>query len=87
MATVKPDLTYFYDTPCKFKLVSGKEVYGVIWRRDEHGRLQHYFASPFEYRNYRRQLAARGPAADGTHGTPVDIEQFVAAEILEGVQY
>ena len=30
-----PELQVYYDRPCRFKLKSGKMVYGVIWAYDD----------------------------------------------------
>lgn len=40
------ELKLYYDRPCRFKLRSGKEVYGVIWA--EHDQL--FFASVEAYK-------------------------------------
>ena len=43
-----PELQVFYDRPCRFKLRSGKEVYGVIWA--ENGQL--LFASVEAHKSF-----------------------------------
>ena len=31
----RPELKTYYNQPCRFKLRSGKEVFGVIWTENE----------------------------------------------------
>lgn len=44
------DLSSYYDHPCKFRLRSGKEIYGVVWESTvPSGSDKCYFASSGEY--------------------------------------
>src|ERR1700751_6486700 len=35
----------YNDQPCRFRLKSGKEVFGVIWEKPQPGNTSYYFAS------------------------------------------
>jgi hypothetical protein len=62
------------DQPCRFKLKTGQEVFGVIWEQT-HG--SYYFASLGE--RFRRQhVQTQG----SSFGTIIDIDQIVGAELL-----
>jgi hypothetical protein len=63
------------DQPCRFKLKTGKEVFGVIWENPQSGTNSYYFASLSERfnRNYRGSKSV---------GMMIDIEDVVGAELL-----
>ncbi|MGL4598096.1 MAG: hypothetical protein ACRCYO_11225 [Bacteroidia bacterium] len=62
------------DQPCRFKLKTGQEVFGVIWEKTQGS---YYFASLGE-RSRRNPIQTQA-----THfGTIIDIEQIVGAEPL-----
>jgi hypothetical protein len=64
----------FNDQPCRFRLKSGKEVYGVIWEKAQPGNTSYYFASLSErYNRTRRNTSI---------GMMIDIEDVVGAELL-----
>ena len=45
-----PELHVYYDRPCRFKLKSGKMVYGVIWAYDN----ELIFTSVESYKNLNK---------------------------------
>ena len=64
----------FNDQPCRFRLKSGKEVFGVIWEKAQPGQTSYYFASLSE-RNNRNQRS-------NSIGMMINIEDIVGAELL-----
>jgi hypothetical protein len=67
----------FNDQPCRFRLKSGKEVFGVIWEKPQPGQNSYYFAS----------LSERFSAQGGRHrtngiGMMINLEDVVGAELL-----
>ena len=42
-------LTRYYDKPCKFKLRSGKDIYGVVWKEGNELEETYYFSSSEDY--------------------------------------
>jgi hypothetical protein len=51
------DLTHIRDFThkhCRFKLKSGKEVYGVVWEVETSGSQRLYFASVRDYQRLQR---------------------------------
>lgn len=71
----------YYNKHCRFKLRSGKEVYGVIWEVDSADRMAQgestrlYFAS---IRDYERLQHEHSPV----HVIPMQPEEIVWAESL-----
>lgn len=64
----------FNDLPCRFRLKSGKEVFGVIWEKPQPGGPSFYFASLSE--RFNRNL--RGSSI----GMMINIDDVVGAELL-----
>lgn len=61
---------------CRFKLKSGKEVFGVVWEVESGGEKRLFFASVREYERFQRN-----------QGQPINVmslrpEEIVAAESL-----
>ena len=50
------ELTDYYHLPCKFRLRSGKEVYGVIWPGASGEGAPLNFASSADYGKWKRKL-------------------------------
>ncbi|HEU4718696.1 MAG TPA: hypothetical protein VFU15_12720 [Bacteroidia bacterium] len=59
------------DQPCRIKLKSGKEVFGVIWEKAHPGGCAYYFSS----------LGERFSRASSV-GMIIDLEDIVGAELL-----
>ena len=64
----------YNDQPCRFRLKSGKEVFGVIWEKSQQGLVSFYFASLSE--RYNRNPPNR------SIGIVINIEDVVGAELL-----
>ncbi|MBL4652033.1 MAG: hypothetical protein JKY53_04085 [Flavobacteriales bacterium] len=73
-------LKLYYDRPCKFKLRSGKDIYGVVWKEGDEFKETYYFSSS---ENYNR-IKTKG-AVNSSLKTPVNINDIVAAEMLQGI--
>jgi hypothetical protein len=61
------------DRPCRFKLKSGKEFFGVIWENTTEGESAYYFATMGERFDPRNQK---------NFGVPVQLDEIVGAELL-----
>jgi hypothetical protein len=64
----------FNDQPCRFRLKSGKEVFGVIWEKPQPGGASFYFASLSE--RFNRNIR------NTSIGMMIDIDDIVGAELL-----
>lgn len=60
-----------HDQPCRFKLKSGKEIFGVIWESPR-GAKTYFFAS----------LSERFHVRAGNIGMMIQLEDVVGAELL-----
>jgi hypothetical protein len=47
------DFLHYKEQPCRFKLKSGKEVYGVIWEEKHDDEVEYLFASSSAHNNYK----------------------------------
>ena len=50
-----PNIREYSHAPCRFRLRSGKEVFGVVWEVEASGIRSLYFATIGEYERYRRE--------------------------------
>ena len=64
----------YNDQPCRFRMKSGKEVFGVIWEKPQPGNISYYFASLSE--RFNRNMRSN------SIGMMIDIEDVVGAELL-----
>ncbi len=64
----------FNDQPCRFRLKSGKEVFGVIWEKPQPGNTSYYFASLSERYNHSLR--------NNSIGMMIDIDDVIGAELL-----
>jgi len=67
---------------CRFRLRSGKDIYGILWRVDANGESYHYFTSAslksrIEMAEDRNELIL-------SSGTELNINDIVLAEKLVG---
>lgn len=76
-------LSNYIDRYCRFKLRSGKEVYGVIWKNAEGNQVMHYFASAVERLRYKMAEQQHDDETCEKIKTPVDIEEIVTVEPIE----
>ena len=75
------DLSPFYHKPCKYKLRSGKEVFGVIWLEDT---LQphHYFSSTHVYDEALKASMIDAHPIVPREKIEIDIMDVISAEYL-----
>jgi hypothetical protein len=64
----------YNDQPCRFRMKSGKEVFGVIWEKPQSGNTSYYFASLSERYNRSQR--------NNSIGMMINIEDVVGAELL-----
>jgi hypothetical protein len=73
------DFLSYNDRPCKFRLRSGKDVFGVIWEMKVNGALDYRFASLGE----RFTLPTNtGLQENKNQGQIVNLEEIIHAELL-----
>ena len=70
------------DTPCKFKLRGGKEVFGVIWENNYGNQLLHFFSTAAERMRYKIAEQMNDRITCERLKTPVELEDIVLAEPL-----
>ena len=70
------------DTPCKFKLRGGREVFGVIWENSYGNELVHFFSTTAERVRYKMAEQRNDRLACERLKTPVVLEDIVLAEPL-----
>ena len=76
-------LSNYIDKYCRFKLRSGKEVYGVIWQNAEGNKVIHYFASAVGRLKYKRAEQQHDNKTCEELKVQVDIEDIVTVEPLD----
>jgi len=64
------EIKQYYDQHCRFKLKSGKEVYGVIWEVNNGDSSRTYFSSLMDHQAYLKDQSIP------------DLEDFQLEEIL-----
>jgi len=67
----RPDIRDLYHTHCRFRLRSGKEVYGVVWEVESGGTRRIFFASVHDYERFQRDP-----------GQPISVIPMVPEEIV-----
>lgn len=72
----------YNDTPCKFKLRGGKEVFGVIWENSYGEQLMHFFSTAADRMRYKTAEQRNDRIACERLKTPVALEDIVLAEPL-----
>jgi hypothetical protein len=63
------------DLPCRIKLKSGKEVYGVIWEKKSGSEQSYYFAS-------LNERFSRAPQSNSQIGMMIILDEVVGAELI-----
>ncbi len=71
----KREIQNIMNRHCKFKLRSGKEIYGVMWKKD--AGVDFYFVS------YAELVKAGEKNLDYLNGSRVNIEEVLMAEPIE----
>lgn len=77
------DSTYlkkYYNKPCKFRLKSGKVVYGVVWADEKERSNKFYFSSAEDY-NLIKSRREKHSALK----TLVNLDDIISAEMLQGI--
>lgn len=64
----------FNDLPCRFRLKSGKEVFGVIWEKPQPENVSYYFASLSERYNRNQR--------NSSIGMMINLDDVIGAELL-----
>lgn len=80
-AMTKHDLSLYFHLHCRFRLRSGKEVFGVLWEHEfDHNKL--YFASQREHNAYRQALKLQ--QLDRAHRLALEInpDEIIGVESL-----
>ena len=78
MVMSTPELSSIYKRPCKFKLKSGKEVFGVIWKNNN----QLFFSSLEGYRSISRMSIDQ---MDNSLSTLISEDDIIGAEIIPAI--
>ncbi len=73
------DFLSYNDRPCKFRLRSGKDVFGVIWETKQDELLNYRFASLGERFTVQTNL---GKKENKNLGQLVNLEEIIHAELL-----
>jgi hypothetical protein len=78
----RTEFLQFNDTPCKFKLRGGREIFGVIWENTYGNELIHFFSTTAERMRYKIAEQRNDRLALERLKTPVELEDVVLAEPL-----
>ena len=70
-----PELQVYYDRPCRFKLKSGKMVYGVIWAYDD----ELIFTSVESYKNLNKAQIEDDARSKFTY---ISKEDIIGVEVI-----
>ena len=80
------ELDSFFEKPCRLKLKSGKEVFGVVWKEDTTtNNTDYYFASSEEYSAYKKAKKENNAEACNRLRISINIDDVVGAEALKGL--
>ncbi len=74
------DILHYNELPCRFKLRSGKEVFGVIWEAVKQDRVVHYFSSAIGRIRYKNAERLNDIEACQKLVTEVNLDEIVFAE-------
>lgn len=73
-----PNIREFMHAHCRFRLRSGREIFGVVWEAGANGNERLHFATIGEYERSRREPGRPLEA------TPMAPEEILLAERLAG---
>lgn len=80
------ELDEYFEKPCRLKLKSGKEVFGVVWEEKDHfNNANYFFASSDGYESYKKAFQTNDKATCEKIKIPIDIDDVVGAELLKGI--
>lgn len=78
------DVERFINRPCRFKLKSGKEVFGVIWNmlKEDQEHVEYYFASNGDFMKFRQKRDHLSQKSTPPVGCVVNLEDIIYAEYI-----
>lgn len=78
----REEVQNFTDRPCRFRLKSGKEIYGIIWEwiKENTGNTEYYFASNGDVMRFRRERGNFNIKPEPQIGTYIQLEDIIYAE-------
>lgn len=80
------ELNNFLEKPCRLKLKSGKEVFGVVWKEDSTSHSNDYFfASSDEFQAYKKAKKENNVELCNKLKMDINIDFVVGAEALKGI--
>lgn len=75
-------ISTYLGKPCKFRLQTGKEVFGVLWNEVFAGEEHYYFASTLAHQRYLKAIADENIELCDSLRTMVDVQDFAGACLL-----
>ena len=78
----RTDILTYNEQHCKFRLKSGKEVFGIIWETMKQDTVVHYFSSAVARIRYKNAEALNDVETCKNLVTEVNIEEIISAEPL-----
>lgn len=75
------NFTKFLNRPCKFRLKSGKLVYGVLWSVLIGEEMSYFFSTKGQYERMK-SISGNSMGYILEMGTPVNLNDFISAEQL-----
>ncbi len=76
------DFLHYKEQPCRFKLKSGKEVFGVIWEEKHDDEVEYLFASSSTHNSYKTAANARKQEFADSIIYRLSLEDVIYAEPL-----
>ena len=76
------DILNYNELPCRFKLRSGKEIFGVIWETVKQDKVVHYFTSTIGRIRYKNAEQLNDFETCEQLKTEVNLEEIVFVEPL-----
>lgn len=77
------DFLHYKEQPCRFKLKSGKEVFGVIWEEKHDDEVEYLFASSSTHNTYKSSENSRKQEFSNGIIYKLSLEDVIYAEPLE----
>lgn len=71
------DLRFYVESPCRFILKSGREVFGRIFETKAKSTNEYYFASNGEFMKWKKSSTKKA-----TVGIKIQVDDIVYAEII-----
>jgi len=76
------DFLHYKEQPCRFKLKSGKEVFGVIWEEKHDDEVEYLFASSSTHNSYKTAENSRKQEFADSIICRLSLEDVIYAEPL-----